>query len=481
MTYSAWGDLTPSRRCDWIDQLRGWAVIVMIEVHCVNLWLDLKLRPEWLNYLNGLVAPSFLMAAGFSLVLSTFRTDGTLRPFMDSFKRYAFILLCAYALHAPGLTLAEWSVLSTSQKLRELFKIDVLQCVVYSLLILQGLARAIRNPRVFTGIALALAAFVPLVAPHLWAKGVGDGLWLPVRGLLNGNADRGVQALFPLFPWLGFVAFGAFLGGVYRSQRVESHEDEARWSEAQYLTGLFVLGLLLWLWGSGHRKEWVWGGTWLQDALGVWRLNGYTWDELPRIYNTTLPSVADRLGWICMGGAVLGAVDMKRPRFPGPNPVEAASRESLLLYMGHLNLLFGLLMAAPVVALTGLAWNSQGWPMTALLTVLVIGANLALGVWWQSIRKQPERMRGLQRRAVAALAVFAVFGGWWTFRHFLRSPELAVEPYPFLNAARARKGLLPTADGLSRDPEEVLREMARLKMKVDQDTRARIADQVRLR
>ena len=76
-----WADRSPSRRCDWIDQLRGWAVIVMIEVHCVNVWLQPALRPEWLNYLNGLVAPSFTLAAGFSLTLSTFRSDGSLRPF----------------------------------------------------------------------------------------------------------------------------------------------------------------------------------------------------------------------------------------------------------------------------------------------------------------------------------------------------------------------------------------------------------------
>ena len=46
---SLWNDLTPSKRCDWIDQLRGWAVIVMIEVHAVNVWLHAGLRPDWLQ------------------------------------------------------------------------------------------------------------------------------------------------------------------------------------------------------------------------------------------------------------------------------------------------------------------------------------------------------------------------------------------------------------------------------------------------
>ncbi len=476
MSAAAWADRTPSRRCDWIDQIRGWAVIVMIEVHMVNAWLLAGLRPGWLNYLNGLVAPSFTLAAGFSLVLSTFRTDGTLRPFWpDTARRLGFILLCAYALHAPGLTAADWTVLNTAQKARELFKIDVLQCIVYSLLILHALARLVRSPRLFTLLALALAVYIPLVSPSLWATGVADGLWLPIRGLFNGNVDRGVQALFPLFPWLAFPAFGAFLGGLYRWLRVESAEGKARWSEARFLVLLAVIGAVCLAWGRATQHAWLWGGTWIQEN-GAWMLHSrsgaFTYAELTALSNTTLPSVADRLGWIMLGGAAMGAVDLLRPRWRGPNPVEAASRESLLLYMLHLNLIFGVLLTPQVVALTGRGWNSLGWTGTLTLTAAIIAFNLAVGVWWQGVRATPERMRGLQRKAVALLGIWFVAGGWWTVRHFLRSPELAREPYAFLNAARARKGLPPTPDGLCRDPEEYFREAARRGMNLSPAARA---------
>ncbi|WP_243384134.1 heparan-alpha-glucosaminide N-acetyltransferase domain-containing protein [Geothrix alkalitolerans] len=479
---SIWDDLTPSKRCDWIDQLRGWAVIVMIEVHAVNVWLHAGLRPDWLNYLNGLVAPSFTLAAGYSLVISTFRTDGTLRPFWpDTARRLGFILLCAYALHAPGITAADWTVLNTAQKARELFKIDVLQCIVFSLLILQGLARLVRNPRVFTVLALALAIFVPLVSPSLWATGVADGLWLPIRGLFNGNPDRGVQALFPLFPWFAFPAFGAFLGGLYRHFRVVQAEGKARWSEARFLAGLAVLGAMLLAWGASAQHAWLWGGTWLQHN-GVWMLHSksgaFTYAELGAISNATLPSVAARLGWILLGGALMGAVDLLRPRWKGPNPIDAASRESLLLYMLHLNLIFSVLLAPAVVALTGWGWGDLGWAGTLSMTALIIALNLAVGVWWQKVRKTPDLMRRLQHRAVAVLGVWFVLGGWWTFRHFLQSPELAKEPYGFLNAARARKGLPPTPDGLCRDPEEYFREAGRRKLHLSDEAKADLARQI---
>jgi uncharacterized membrane protein len=484
---SLWNDLTPSKRCDWIDQLRGWAVIVMIEVHAVNVWLHAGLRPDWLNYLNGLVAPSFTMAAGYSLVISTFRTDNTLRPFWpDTARRLGFILLCAYALHAPGLTAADWTVLNTTQKARELFKIDVLQCIVFSLLIFQGLARLVRSPRVFTFLALVIAIFVPLVSPHLWAHGVADGMWLPIRGLFNGNSDRGLNALFPLFPWIAFPAFGAFLGGLYRHLRVEPVEgsgtgSKARWSEPKFLAGLAVLGAVLLAWGTSRQQTWLWGGQWLQEN-GTWMLHSptgaFTRDELSAIANTTLPSVAGRAGWILLGGALMGAIELVRPKGPGANPVKAASAESLLLYMLHLNLIFGVLLAPAVIAFTGLGWGSLGWTGTLLMTAAIIGLNLWAGVAWQKVRQTPERMRWLQHKAVAALGLWFVLGGWWTFRHFLQSPELAKEPYHFLNAARVRKGLPPTPDGLCREPEEYFREAERRKMHFSAEARADLTRQI---
>jgi uncharacterized membrane protein len=478
MTPSPWDDLTPSKRCDWIDQLRGWAVIVMIEVHAVNVWLHAGLRPDWLNYLNGLVAPSFTMAAGYSLVISTFRTDGTLRPFWpDTARRLGFILLCAYALHAPGITAADWTVLNTAQKARELFKMDVLQCIVFSLLILQALARLVRDPRIFTGLALVIALFVPLVSPSLWATGVADGLWLPIRGLFNGNLDRGVQALFPLFPWIAFPAFGAFLGGLYRHFRVVATEGRARWSEARFLAGLAGVGALLLAWGASAQHAWLWGGQWLQQN-GVWMLHSrsgaFTYAELGAIANTTLPSVAARLGFILLGGSLMGAVELVRPRWSLPNPIKAASAESLLLYMLHLNLIFSVLLAPAVIALTGWGWGSLGWTGTLLLTAAIIALNLWAGIAWQRIRQTPERMRSLQRKAVAVLGVWFFLGGWWTFRHFLQSPEFAKEPYAFLNAARARKGLPPTPDGLCRDPEEYFREADQRRLHLSPATRAEV-------
>ena len=453
-----WNDRTPSRRCDWIDQLRGWAVIVMIEVHCVNVWLPEGMIPGWLNYVNGLVAPSFILCAGYSLALSTFRPDGTLRPFAPTAKRLGFILLCAYALHVPGVTLADWTVMGTPHRFRELFKIDVLQCIVFSLLILQGLARAIRRPLAYAGVALAASIAVAWAAPHLWRPGAADGWWLPVRGLINGNPDRGVTALFPLFPWFSFAAFGSVLGVLYRRQRVLANEARAWWSEGRWLVVLMAAGVLLIGWGTWQAGAGSWGGTLAAS-------------EAARLYNTTLPSVAQRAGVVCAVGGLLGWIELLRRPWPGPNVVEAASRESLLVYMLHLNLIFGVLLAVPVRAQFGWDWHALGWTATLAMTGLVIAANLAAAVAWQRVRENADRVRRLQRLGLAALGLWFLVGGWWTYRRFQASPELAREPFAFLPAARARKGLPPTPDGLSHDPLEIAREKARRKLRLSEEER----------
>lgn len=468
MSSTLWTDRTPSRRCEWVDQLRGWAVIVMIEVHVVNVWLQKGLMPDWLNFLNGLVAPSFIFCAGYSLVLSTFKPDGSLRPFAPTAKRLGFILLCAYLLHAPGLTLAEWTVLGTPQKFRELFKIDVLQCIVFSLLILQGLARLIRRPMPYAFAALLVALGATLAAPHLWQRGVAEGWWLPIRGLVNGNTDRGVTALFPLFPWIAFAAFGSALGAFYRHFRVMAREGRARWSESQWLLLLAGLGAGLLVWGSLYARTWLWGGSF--PAEDAWRL-----------HNTTLPSVAQRLGIVCLAGALFGWIEQLRGNWPGPNPVKAAGQESLLLYLLHLNLIFGVLLVEPIRVRTGWGWYSLGWAGTLAMTAVILGINLAAGVWMQRLRETPDRLKHLQHRGVMLLGAWFLLGGWLSFFHFRKSPEFATEPYPFLNAARVRKGLPPTPDGLSRDPEEYFREAQRRKLKLDEAARREVEAQVRRR
>src|SRR5512140_2949217 len=97
------------KRLDFVDLLRGWAVIVMIETHVLNATLLPSLRLEVpfkiLDFINGLVAPAFLFASGLAYAVVTRRKINDYlsfgRPLFRQFWRLLFILIIGYGLHIP--------------------------------------------------------------------------------------------------------------------------------------------------------------------------------------------------------------------------------------------------------------------------------------------------------------------------------------------------------------------------------------------
>jgi hypothetical protein len=113
-----------------------------------------------------------------------------------------------------------------------------------------------------------------------------------------------------------------------------------------------------------------------------------------------------------MVGAFLGALEGMRGCWPGPNGVQAAGRESLLVYMLHLNLIFGLLMMESIQSFTGWRPHSQGWLGTLALTGALIALNLMAALAWQRVRQNPALTRIIHHGALAVLGVWFLAGGW---------------------------------------------------------------------
>src|SRR5512137_1624649 len=99
--------LSPAKapRYGFIDLLRGFALVVMVETHVMNAYLPLALKKGsefffWLAFTNGLVAPTFLFATGFSIVLlgnNQWENWLHFRPsFWRQMRRLGFITLVAY-------------------------------------------------------------------------------------------------------------------------------------------------------------------------------------------------------------------------------------------------------------------------------------------------------------------------------------------------------------------------------------------------
>ena len=207
------------RRLDFIDLLRGWAVIIMIETHVLNATLMPSLRLEFpfkvLDFINGLVAPAFLFASGLAYAVVTRRklhdylSFGP--PLLKHLWRLFFILLIGYCLHIPKFYFHHLMYVASGEAWHTFFQVDVLQCIAVSLLSLQILLLVLRNERRLYMAAAGLTAGVMLLSPLVWGVDFWTFLPIPLAEYFNGRHFSG----FPLFPWSAFLFAGALMGYLY--------------------------------------------------------------------------------------------------------------------------------------------------------------------------------------------------------------------------------------------------------------------------
>jgi len=277
----------------WLDGFRGLAVLLMIETHVVNTFLAQSRRDPawfaWLDYVNGLVAPSFLFIAGTALGLAMRRGLGKPVEIVHKVRRLSEILVIGYLLHFPFNELHghRWheALLVGSQ-------MDVLQCIAISLAVgslVEWLAQHApgnwRRP-FWTAALLILAAGIVLTAPVLetWKGGL-----TVVTACLNQTTG----SLFPLLPWAAFVFAGALRG---------SAEKQTRWR--------VLLAI-----AAGVSAAW-------------WRGSHPFSPASPAFF-------VERLAWVLLLEEACQAANF----WEGRKWIRFAGRESLLIYVAHLVLI----------------------------------------------------------------------------------------------------------------------------------------------
>ncbi len=207
------------KRLSFIDLMRGMAMLVMIEVHVVNSMMDTSLRSTgWfqaVNFINGMVAPSFIFISGFSFMLAAQVKLELFRQYKyDFWKQPGRILLIwssGYLLHIPFFSLNKCMNNTTQELLLKFISVDVLQCIAFGLTVIFILRLAVKNNRVFIVIVtiLGLAAVIP--APYIYS--VDFGQYLPP--FLAAYITPAYFTVFPVFPWFGFMAFGVLSAWIF--------------------------------------------------------------------------------------------------------------------------------------------------------------------------------------------------------------------------------------------------------------------------
>lgn len=236
-------------RAQFIDMLKGLALIVMIEVHVVNIFLSTGLKSQWwfsyLNFINGLVAPAFTFSSGMVFVLSLQKGLDDLRKFGMKFwnklGRLLLVFLAGYSIHMSFLSLRKISNPQYPHMIQEFLKVDILQCIAIGLILLLMLRIIIRNHKTFYLTILALNIFVLAFSPYAWKTDFAQYIPLGIANYFN----RIHGSLFPLFPWLAFIFSGALLGKLYVEFKNKSEENKFARYLIYYGAGLFVGSVLL--------------------------------------------------------------------------------------------------------------------------------------------------------------------------------------------------------------------------------------------
>lgn len=298
-----------------IDLLRGLAIIVMIEVHVFNAFLMGEIRQQgWfqiLNFINGLVAPSFLFVSGFAFFISVTDKVDELRKFGNVFfkriKRISGIIIIGYAIHLPFYSLSDFIHQIDYNSWASFTKVDILQCIAAGLFLLLFLRIIIKNNRLFIVVISILTVITILVSPFIWKINFNELLPLPAANYFNPKNG----SLFPIFPWAGFIFSGVIAGNYFMRSQLNLEQN------------IFVKRILIF--------------SLVVILLGHLLLSGV----LPESINSLLPNPIFfilRLAYVLALLSFCWFITQKKSA--KLNFIYDASRESLLIYWLHLQFIY---------------------------------------------------------------------------------------------------------------------------------------------
>jgi len=341
-----------------VDFLKGLAMIVMIEVHIFNetVFQSIKSSAIFINFINGLVAPTFIFTSGFAFYISSLRRLPELhffnKEFNNQLKRMLFLIVAGYSLHLPFYSLEDVIYRSSYDNLISFFKFDVLQCIGLGLIVLLFLRTLLKNN--FSNIIAVSILFISfiLLTPIVWKIDFNQFFHLSIATIFNNK----YKALFPIFPWFAFIFSGYILGYLYTKYKDEQLDN--------FLKITLYVGLIL---------------VFIPHAL-------YLYDKVS--FDTGLKSsplfTLLRLGYLLtlfrLSYYLTERVDLSNSFFIN------VSRESLFVYWFHLQIMYRKFFNGK--SLIDYFPNSLCLTQTMLLSLVLILIMIVLAYYWNKLKNQ---------------------------------------------------------------------------------------------
>ncbi len=217
-----------STRLYFIDALRAWAILMMLQGHFVDGLLDNTFRDNtntgyalW-KYFRGMTAPVFFTVSGFIftyLLLRVPQTGFENPRVKKGIKRGVELLAIGYLLRLNLGGLLQGKLYDS------FFFVDVLHCIGLSILGIIGIylltygKKSILFPIVLVAITLLLFIFEPVY---------GSTTFSALPDAFANYFTRTNGSVFTIIPWLGYTSFGAFVSFLFT--KYKGHQYLYQWA-----------------------------------------------------------------------------------------------------------------------------------------------------------------------------------------------------------------------------------------------------------
>ncbi|HXJ42585.1 MAG TPA: hypothetical protein VNH18_25115 [Bryobacteraceae bacterium] len=348
-----------SNRLPWLDWMRGIGALIMLQGHVFHSFMRNDLResgPYLISQFVGGMPPAlflFLLGVTFSFLMDSQTRKGVSPAgrVKASVKRSGYLFAVAFAFR-----LQLWIVSMDKSPWTDLFRVDILNIMGFSLLLLAPMAAYRTSERIrlcaILGTAIALAT--PVISGIDWSGVPPFIRYYLIPDKLN----------FGIFPWASFVAFGLSAGSVLRSLKPDETGQAMSW----FGWGGMVLAFSSWAISNMHLTVYSNADFWFNSPALIFIKLG-----------VLLMMMA--FAWVWNLGLEPGKWSL----------VRQFGTTSLLVYWVHVELVYGRalwffkenLSTAPTVV------------MAVLVILLMLGLSLLrtnraqVRVWWAA--RNPDR------------------------------------------------------------------------------------------
>lgn len=346
-------------RLEYLDWLRGIAVLAMVQSHAMDSWtreLERHSEPYYsLQWTGGVASALFLLLAGLATAMSAGskgRRAGNHIAGARAVRQRGweiFLLALIFRLQAQLLGMGP---------VYNFFKVDMLNTMGLSIVgasyVLQWMAKPRRRVVAFG----VLTAAVTFVTPIIRAADPLAVLPDPIEAYLR---PAGGLAAFPLFPWGGYLFAGVLIGELIDRVRLTNrHRASLHWGLA--IAGSVSIVL-----------------AWRASYLPALYPEANFWHDSPTIYFI-------RLGAATMLVSI--AFVVHRVVATKNDPITLMGRSSLFVYWIHIEMIYGV-VADPLKKALPL-W--QALAGAAMLFVVLYGIVLVKN-WLMRGRELPHQLR----------------------------------------------------------------------------------------